>query len=300
MKKLIIIFVILAIAPIYRGKAQPNGGFENWSPEYTWENPDNWQTLNFVKIFGNPLSAFKATGIDKHSGNYALKLQTILLNNNPAPGTLRDTMGYVFTGQITTSPPSIKYGIPYIGRPEKLEFWSKYIPVGTDLAGVSVILQKWNGTKTDTVAIGDITIDTTVTYTLFQINLNYLSNQLSDTVVIGFSSSYSKLKARVGSSLYIDDVALTGWVGIDEHTIFADKVKVFPNPAKEDITIQAQIEEADNVQVIDALGKLVSVYKMQNYGVNINTSGFAEGIYFYEICDKKNRILTNGKFNVIR
>ena len=299
MKKLVFILAILLVAPIYKGEAQPNGGFENWSTQYTYENPDNWQTLNFVSILGDPLSAFKTTGVDKHSGNYGLKLQTIFLNSNPAPGVLRDTMGYLFTGKINTSPPSLKYGIPYVGRPEKLEFWAKYIPVDTDLAGASVILQKWNGIKTDTIAMGSVTIDTTISFTLFQINLVYYSNELSDTVVIGFSSSYSKQRARVGSALYLDDVALTGWVGIDEHSL-ADKVKVYPNPAKDNITIHTQIVEADNVQLIDALGRLAGVYKIQNYDANINTAAFAEGIYFYELRDKKNKILTKGKFNVIK
>ena len=299
MKKLIIILAVL-VSAVFNCEAQPNGGFENWATASGIQEPVGWQTLNFLSLFGDPISAYKATGIDKHSGSYALKLQTIFLSHNPAPGTLRDTMGYVFTGLISISPPSIKYGIPYVGRPEKLEFWSKYIPVGADHAGASVILQKWNGTKTDTIAIGSIAIDTTAAYTLFQVNLNYLSNELSDTVVIGFSSSYLKVNARAGSTLFIDDVALTGWVGIDEHSIIADKVKIFPNPAKENITIQAQIDEAVNVQVIDIAGKVEGTYQIQNYNVNIKTDAFADGVYFYKIRDKKNRILTSGKFNVVK
>jgi hypothetical protein len=120
-------------------------------------------------------------------------------------------------------------------------------------------------------------------------------------MIIGFSSSYSKSLGRVGSILYIDDVALTGWVGIDESRISGtDKIKVFPNPAKDDVTILAQIEEADNVQVIDASGKLAGVYKMLNHKVNINTSMFMEGIYFYVIRDNKERILTKGKFSITK
>lgn len=299
MKNLIIISIIL-VSSILNCEAQPNGGFENWITASGIQEPVGWQTLNFLSLFGDPVSAFRATGIDKHSGSYALKLQTIFLNHNPAPGTLRDTMGYVFTGLISISPPSIKYGIPYVGRPANLQFWSKYIPVGSDIGGATVILQKWNGVKTDTIAIGSISIDTTAAYTLFQVNLNYFSNELSDTVVIGFSPSYKILRARVGSTLFIDDVVLTGWVGIDEHSIFADKVKIYPNPAKENITIQAQIDVADNVQVIDIAGKVEGTYKIQNYNVNIKTDAFAEGIYFYKIRDKQNGILTSGKFNVIK
>lgn len=290
----------ILLTAISNGKAQANGGFENWITTSGMLEPSGWQTLNFLSVFVNPLSAFKAAGIDKHSGNYALKLQTVFLQHNPAPNILPDTTGGAFTGKVIVSPLSIKLGIPYTARPEKLEFWAKYIPVGNDIAGAFVLLQKWNGTGHDTIAYNDINFGSTSTYTLFQMNLNYHSTALPDTVTIGFSSSYVKLKARVGSTLYVDDVAFTGWVGIDEHINYTDKVKIFPNPAKENITIDAQISEADNVQIDDVSGRLIGVYKIQNYSTNINTGVFAEGIYFYRIRDKNNKILTNGKFNVTK
>lgn len=301
MKKAVITLVFLT-SLILNADSQPNGGFENWVTEFNYQTPENWQTLNFLSIFTppNPLSAFKATGIDKHSGNSALKLKTIFVNNNPVPGSINDTIGYVFTGKINISPPSLKLGTPYTERPEKLEFWAKYLPVGMDLAAVTVILQKWNGTTTDTIARVDIIIDATVTYTLFQADLIYQSTTIPDTAIIGFSPSYKESKARVGSTLYIDDVALTGWVSVEEQNIYSDKVQLFPNPATDAININAKIDEADNIQLIDVSGKLMGNYKIENYNANINTALFAEGIYFYEIRDRKNKPLTKGKFNVIK
>ncbi len=301
MKKCISNFVIL-ISLHLSCNAQLNGGFENWSNEFNYQVPDNWQTLNFLSIFPpNPISAFKVTGIDKHSGNYALKLKTIFVSNNPVPGTLNDTIGYVFTGKVNISPPSLIIGIPYTERPEKLNFWAKYIPVGEDIGGVSVTLLKWNTTNHDTIANCDIKIDSTIlSYTLFQMHLNYFSTALPDTLIIGFTPSYKKSIARVGSSLYLDDVAFTGWVGIEEPNPYTDKIKIFPNPATDIVNILAEIEDADHVQIINNAGKLLSVYKIQNYSAKINIDLFAEGIYFYEIRDKKDRILTKGKFTVVK
>ncbi len=299
MKKSVILSAFF-IWVVLGSRAQSNGGFENWTSQNTYENPDYWETLNIASTISNPVSAFKATGIDKHSGNYALKIKTIFFSNNPVPNLLWDTMGYAFLGKINVSPPSTKMGTPYTGRPEKLEFWAKYIPVGADVGGATVVLQKWNGTNTDTIADGYLVIDTTMTYTFFQVNLFYYSTVLPDTLVITFASSLKKANARVGSTLYIDDVALTGWVGVDEHNNFEEKVKVFPNPAKESVTISAKIKEADNIQVVDASGKPAGGYKIQNDKTDINTSQFAEGFYLYEIRDKKNKILTTGKFNVVK
>lgn len=301
MKKFVIISIILVFAPIFSGKAQPNGGFENWSTVYSILEPDNWQTLNFVSLNPpNPLSAFRVTGIDKHSGNYALKLKTVYFDNNPFPSEIGDSTGAVFTGKITLSPFAYKYGFPYTGRPEKLEFWSKYTPVGGDTAGALVILKKWNGIESDTIAIGGANINETTGYSPFQADLVYYSDELPDSAVIGFAASKTPLLARLNSTLYVDDVIFTGWVGINQYDKHTDLVKIFPNPARDNINIHASIEAADKIQVTNASGKIAGIYKIQNCEVNINTGAYADGIYIFEIRDKKDRTLSKGKFNVVR
>jgi hypothetical protein len=300
MKRLIFIFGIFAFT-IFGGKSQPNGGFENWSTVSTFQEPDNWQTLNFLSFAtSNPLSAFKASGIDKHSGNYALKLKTVSFNSNPFSGQIGDSSGTIFTGKITTSPLAFKYGFAYTGRPEKLEFWSKYIPVGDDTAGVAVVLTKWNGINDDTIAVCLVSISPSQGYIPNQLNLFYFSTEQPDSAVIGFASSRSPLTARLNSTLYIDDVEFTGWVGINKNTKNDNHVKIFPNPVKDHLTILAQINEATNVKVFDALGKSVGIYKIENFSADINSSSYAEGIYLYEIIDKKDEVLSKGKFNVVR
>ncbi len=301
MKKLLLVFTIV-FAGILNSIAQPNPGFENWSTVYNYQSPDGWANLNFLSILPpfNPLSAIKATGIDKHSGNYALKIKTIFVSNNPAPDRIDDTVGLVFTGKVNISPPSYKYGFPFTDRPEKLKFWSKYTPVGNDTGGVRVILLKYHSTGRDTVAMGELFINETENYTLFQCDLTYYTNETPDTAAIIFGSSKHKAFARVGSTLYVDDVSFSGWVGIEQHDLFSVKVKTFPNPATDVLNILAQFDEAYSVKVIDVSGKPTGVYKIQNYCAKINTTTFADGVYFFEIRDKKEKILTKGKFNIIK
>ena len=301
MEKIIVKFVIFIFIS-FNCIAQPNGGFENWSTEYTYLVPDNWQTLNFLSITTppNPISAYKATGIDKHSGNFALKLKTIFVSTNPVPDIIDDTVGLVFKGKVIFFPPTINFGFPFTERPEKLEFWSKYSPVGNDTGGAIVVLRKWNGLGQDTIASGRIFLSATGLFTKFQVNLNYFSTELPDSADIIFGSSLKNGRSRVGSTLYIDDVAFTGWVGIQEKDVYSDKVKIVPNPATDAINILAQIDEANNVNITDAGGKEIGLYLIRNYCVNINTELFAKGIYFYEIRDKKNKVLTKDKFVIIR
>lgn len=301
MKKIIIFLIVSAYGILY-STAQPNGGFENWTTEASYENPNGWATLNFLSLLSppNPLSVFKAIGIDKHSGNYAMKITTIDLVNNPNPDLIGDTSGGVFTGRIVLSPFSYIFGFPYSGRPEKLEFWAKSAPVGIDSAEALVVLFKNNGISRDTIAIGRITIPHTIEYTKFHIDLSYYSTSISDTASIVFGASKYKGKGEPGSAVFIDDVVFTGWVGIEEKNRYTNKVKIFPNPAKDNLTITTEIEEAQNVKIIDVSGKMVGCFKIQNFIARINTSLFAEGMYFCEIIDKKEKVLTKGKFNVVK
>lgn len=302
MKKFVIV-LILSVSGIFHSIAQPNGGFENWTAEASYENPDGWATINFLSLTNppNPLSVFKAIGIDKHSGNYAMKLKTIALNNNPNPGIIGDTTGGVFTGKINLSPFSFVYGFPYAGRPEKLEFWAKYEPVNNDTAETFVVLFKSNGAIRDTVGFGRITIPATPLYNLFQMDITYYSNAIPDTASMAFGASqYKSGISSVGSTLYLDDLAFTGWVGINEKNQYTEKVKIFPNPAKDNLKIITEIEEAENIKITDISGKKMGRFKIQNFNAIINTTFFAEGIYFYEVVDKKEKIHTKGKFSVVK
>ncbi len=301
MKKKLLIFIFLA-ASIINCLAQPNSGFENWHNEYSYHVPDNWATLNILSVIPpfSEISVSKATGLDKHSGNYALKLKTVLVRYNPYPNLIFDSCGTIFTGKATLSPPSYIYGFPYTGRPSKLEFWCKYSPVGNDTAGVRVYMQKWIGGHRDTIAFSEMKVNATAAYTLFQLPITYNYTETPDSAVILFGSSMNKYISRLGSTLFIDDVSFTGWVGIEQHDLYSEKAKVFPNPAADAVNITAHFDEASSLKVTDANGKTAGLYKIQNYGADINTSSFAEGIYVYEIFDRNNHCLTKGKFNVVK
>jgi hypothetical protein len=301
MKKIFSIGVFVCCI-ILNNNAQPNPSFENWVTAFNYEVPESWQTLNFLQFTlpPNPLSVTKAVGIDVHSGNYALKLKTIQITTNPAPQILDDTMGLIFTGLINISPVYYKQGFPYTSRPDKLTFWFKYLPVGSDTGGVRVQLKKYYDSTTHIVGQGEVNINQNLTYTQLVVDITYNTDDIPDTCSIIFASSKSIQVARVGSVLYVDDVALSGWVGIDEHQKPTEKVTVFPNPAKDNITFELKMEEAKSIRINDIAGKKIDVFFINNSNVTINTSGYQQGIYLYEIVDKNNELLTKGKFNVVK
>ncbi len=301
-KKTIIasLLVIINCAHLF---SQNNGGFENWTVVNGKDEPDNWQTLNFLASFGNPKSAFKATSTDKYSGNYALKVKTVYLSNKLGINTMPDTIGIVFNGKIIISPPSYRIGSPYTTRSEKLGFYSKYVPVGSDTGLVIVTLHRNSSTGRDTIATGKVDIKPNGNYSFYEITLDYRSNATPDTAAIVFGSSKNNTIGRVGSELFVDDVLFTGLtpIGIKEYNnSYHAKIKTFPNPASDIITINTPFDEASKIELFDVSGKYINSYKVINYIVLINTNQYSNGVYFFNVYDKKNKLLTTGKFNVVK
>ena len=282
--------------------AQPNGGFENWTSEFSYEVPDSWQTLNFLSMSTPPveLSAFKAIGLDKHSGNYALKLKTVLVDEYDFPELLGDSIGGAYTGKINFSPFFYQFGFPYTGRPEKLEFWAKYSPVGNDTAAAAVVLRRWNGFGHDTIAVKIINILPSPVYTQYHLDVEYNLNALPDSAVIAFYPSKDSVVSRINSTLFVDDVAFTGWVGINDKEKTDNRVKVFPNPAKNQITILASDGNSERIRIRNMSGKEVFAGSGIDHKFFINTTEFAPGLYFFELMDNTNNVSRHGKFNIIR
>lgn len=289
--KNILVFVF-CILLFHKNSAQPNGGFENWITEFSYETPEDWQTMNVLSLTTppNPLSAFKASGIDKYSGFYGLKIQSVHVVNNPAPGGIADTLGVVFKGKITISPISFKPGFSYSARPEKLQFYSKYNPVGDDTAQVWVVLKKWNGVSADTIATGLLEIAATPIFGLFEIPLIYQSDsQYPDTADIAFFSSRDNFTARVGSTLFVDDVLFTGWVGTDEYTYNQENIKLYPNPVKNELNIYFSSRMDNTTAIIyDCSGKKVETHFVDFNTTKMDLSGLLSGFYFLEL--RKNNL----------
>ncbi len=304
LKKIIIISFILNISNTILF-SQNNGGFENWSTLYGKDEPDYWQTFNLLSAFSssNAVSAYKVGSVEAYSGNYALKVKTIHVKNKLGINNLPDTIGIVFNGKIIISPPSYKIGSPYTTRSEKLGFYSKYAPVGNDTGIVIATLQRNLPTGRDTIATGFVNIVASGSYSFYEINLIYRSNATPDTAAIIFGSSKNNITCRVGSELFVDNVLFTGTapIGIKEYNnSYQSKIKHYPNPVSDVITINTPFDEATKIEVIDISGKYINSYKIVNYLVSVNTYPFSNGVYFYNVYDKKNKLLTTGKFNVVK
>jgi hypothetical protein len=86
-------------------------------------------------------------------------------------------------------------------------------------------------------------------------------------------------------------------LGIDEisHSIYTS---VYPNPCKMQITFNCTSPQAKQISVFDITGRQLAVQAIKNGLLNLNTSAFSAGMYFYRVSDISGNILDRGKFIV--
>ena len=224
MKK-IYALAIMGLLLCSRGYSQSisNSGFENWTQQTLYENPDNYTSSNgWIYMSLGSGNVKKVT--DSYDGAFAAKLETVLA------GT--DTMqGMLLIG--TPGNQTINGGIPYSGIPDSISGYVKHNIQAGDTANFFVLF------KNNGVIIG---MAATI-FTGLQSNYTRLSIPVSlpyapDTIAIVISSSRMDPPQLPGSTLTIDSISFLG------------TSQVFPNGSFENWT-SLTLEEPDDWATIN-------------------------------------------------
>jgi hypothetical protein len=195
MKRIITSVLILLCGIAGIAQTIPNGDFETWI-EHTWLDPNDLNSGNPDAI-SMGLSPTITRTIDKQSGNYAIKLETL--------ATSQDTMfGYVLWGLVQEMPTN---GVTYTQKPDAITGYYKYNIQANDSALLAVWF--WDGgiiVSSDMFYIKG----TQNTFTKFQFPLTLLVTP--DSVTVGFTSSepFNEGVAKPGSWIIFDSIAFTG------------------------------------------------------------------------------------------
>jgi hypothetical protein len=130
------------------------------------------------------------------------------------------------------------------------------------------------------------------------LTINYLNPGLPDSVSLSFSSS--GIHPKIGSALWTDDVYFTGWNSVNDIYSQSAHVSAYPNPAKDNITISADLDAAASVVIYDGTGRMVGTYKMENKKYELNTAALRAGNYYFSVLDKSGAPLTGNVFAVVK
>ncbi len=286
----ITLFLLLAAttATTAQNAATPNPGFENWTQVGNHFDPNNWNTLNPSTAIINVLTCTRATGVDAHSGTYAMKLTTKSVFGIMANGISS-------TAQLkTTAPYGVFGGIAYTARPDSMVGWFKYSPASAaDSAFMEYISLAPNK---DTIGYARFyTPNTAVsTYQRFSVPINYWSTAATDTSYWLFTAS-DGVNPVANSALYIDDIDLifntSGINTIVSASNFSVTNFVNDNILKvvNNSATQAQLTIMDNA------GRMVQQANVASGENNFSTEALPSGVYFYKIVQPKQDRAVTGK-----
>jgi len=238
--KILTIFFVIAISTqlLFAQAEIPNAGFENWEDHESglFKEPagDWWGTLNKLRLLGDAAPITCNPSTEAHSGEYSAMIENKMFGASIKISALLTT-GYFDSKR--TPPNNFVEGKPFTGRPLKLVGWYKYKAVNGDSAWTYMNLTKWNAAenKKDTIAqCWNVFYDKGEMneFERFELPLIYLSEENPDSIKVSFLASAGTRNfgttgnAQIGSTLWIDDVALEYTVGVELPLMSEGKVVV--------------------------------------------------------------------------
>jgi hypothetical protein len=270
--------------------AIPNAGFESWSSQGSYDDCAGWGTIDqpvSSACFCKGTAVKTAVAGEVHSGSLAMKLKTVSVFGQTAPGITA-------TGSINQSTQGIDGGVVFNLRPDSIVGWYRYTPSGTDTGSVEITLSKWNtGTnKRDVVAHAKFAQNTSVaSYSRFAQPLTYSLSGAPDTMVVILLSSSSSAP-QVNSTMFVDDLGLiyNSTTGIAGKNLASTSVSVYPNPSTGNITIKSA-SDLGMVFIYNALGEIVYKENISGTQHQIDISKQPEGIYMLQAQGNYTRLI---------
>ncbi|HRH65362.1 MAG TPA: T9SS type A sorting domain-containing protein [Bacteroidia bacterium] len=237
MKKLYFLASIILLSfTVFAQNPVPNPGFETWPGL----NPDSWVTNN----------AGANAPVTKVSPGYS--------STNAAKLT-----AIVIAGQGTVVPIllSASSGFPVTHAYSNLEFWYKADFLGFDACNITVSFTNAGGAS---IGGGFMRISSDKSsFTHVTVPLSTPSGTPAKcTIAFSVQDTVGPLVASQGSSITIDNVQLTGVIGIDELKDGSDLV-VFPNPVQQRMEMQVTTSPGEKItwKLMDLSGRIVAEKK---------------------------------------
>lgn len=319
------IFTTLALAALASAGFSQNlyGSYENWRtyqagfPSATLEAPYKWFGADSLLYTYGPLASltpkqllFKTS--DAHGGSFAAKLisRDVGGTTGVIPGMIANAQPDIDLNNIDPNNPlaALTYtGGTYVSsRFQEVTAWIKYDPRGND-AGVIVVqavLEEAGANNTDSVVGGGTFAISQPynSYTQVSIPITYVDNMVvPDKLLVVFLSSNLNGSTTPADSttLYVDDVNLTGANGVQETLALSDAVTLYPNPARDAIHVKYNSREALSIRMYNAAAQLVAAQALSENTV-MDAQHLAAGIYMFEVMNKEGIVRQRGKITLTK
>ncbi len=225
MKKMI--FLTLLAAPLLACGQNPvlNGGFENW----TSGEPDGWTTSN-IPGFATTISQ----GTPPYNGLYAARGEVAVT-----------TVGNITP--VLTSTDSVGNGFPVSQPYGLLQFYYTFTQSGNTFFYAAATLLDSAGAG---IAVAYFTATAPVSsWTLATVPFIYSGSTPKSGVVLFSTADTSSITPVAGNAFMVDDVSLTGAVGVTETDPGTGIDRLAPNPAQDAVTLYYSASTTDDLAV---------------------------------------------------
>lgn len=276
----------------------PNGDMEDWTV-YTsvasgisCDVPDGWDVPDKIAAdLGISDRNCERNSDNVHGGSFAAKLTTKTLD---VLGTPLDVPGTITTGVISfdfvTFTPAVAGGASISSNYDELGGFYQYAPSGSDTMNVAVLMFL----GTDTVGAGQYRDpNTSAGYVSFVCPITYFAPVIPDKMQITITSSGGFTSLVPGSVLYVDDLEVTGGVGVEEWNGYGIKRNVYPNPASDYININNPATNDVTIEVYSLSGQRVDVKTLSPDMNSINLESYSSGIYSFRLVDNGTVVYSN-------
>ncbi len=252
-------------------------GFENWTVAEVGELPAYWDGFNrnveFNGVIVGTVECVEKSTVDPYEGTFSAQLTSASIAGGPAvPAIL--TVGQ-FVVDWNTQDGDIVGGEAYTQLPTELYGQFKYAPQGVDTGFVSILFME-NGLEVGRGRF-DFT-ETTGSWTPFSVAIDYDAGAMPDSMNLVFlSSKGAPMSNPEGTVLEIDAIGLGSFLRLD--MLPSNKMRCFPNPTTEQVTIEFTEAIAGTVQLVDAKGAILTEEQFSGTKVTMDLAAFPKGTY---------------------
>jgi hypothetical protein len=333
MKKIYFACASMLLASASMGQTIANAGMETWrtgtsgtAPVVTIQAPTQWYGFDstvvaYGQLFGSIIGAgtdwhqqiFEETVL-KNSGVASAKVMTITQDVIGAiAGTLSNAkidvdLAVLSGGGDPMDAVLYEGGTAVTERPTTVSAWVAYFAGKDELTGMmggadegllTVQSIATVGAVADSiVGTGTVNISPSATFTQVTANVNYVTTDYAiHTVRIIFTSSGGSGSALDSSTLYVDDVTMTGVPQAVNDVVNKNVVRVYPNPANGVLNLNSPKNAGLTITVSSVSGQVVAT-KLLTGNDQLDIAAFASGLYLYSVTDKSGNAIQRGKVSV--
>jgi hypothetical protein len=139
--------------------------------------------------------------------------------------------------------------------------------------------------------------------TSFSYNFAYNDwSNYPDSILIILQSSPAIGSIQSGSTLIVDSLGLSGFVGIDEKNSLIRNIRIFPQPALDELFVNLELNKAMTLkyEVADITGKVCKKGNIISSYTRIDIAGLNRGTYLLALRDSDGAIIHTSRLSVVK